>query len=270
MHTVRSSLSDVVGTAMLKHVDASLMRIPETTSIEEIFGQADPSLMIKMVTIAPELAGSSQLIEILAKDHDIVVSLGHSAASYDTGMEALSAGAKALTHVWNAMNPMNHRNPSLVSLIASPKAPYFSIIPDGIHLHLATVATAFRSNPEKCILITDSIEMAGLPDGLYPGHAQIPHQQRKIGNKVTIEGTDTLIGSCVGLDECVRNLCAFTGCSLAEAVRCVTENVANLMGLHDRGSLEHGRRADFVVLDEDGFVQNVFLGGHKVLRKNID
>ena len=233
-------------------------------TIEEIYGQKNPSSIIKMVTLAPELEGSSNLIRKLWKEHGIVVSLGHSASNFDTGMAALHAGARTLTHVFNAMNPLNHRVPGLVGLIASSKAPYYSIIPDGIHLHPATVAVAFRSNPEKCILITDSIEMAGLPDGLYPGHAQIPHSQRKTGNKVTIEGTDTLIGSCIGLDECVRNLCKFTGCTLAEAVRCVTENVANLMGLCDRGILEAGRRADFVMMDKSGNVKSVYIGGRKV------
>ena len=64
----------------------------------------------------------------------------------------------------------------------------------------------------------------------YPGHAQVPHPQRKQGNKVTIDGTDTLVGSCSGLDECVRNLWQWSGCSLPEAVRCATENIAGLMG----------------------------------------
>ena len=121
------------------------------------------------------------------------------------------------------MEPFNHRSPGLAGLISSPQKPYYSMIADGIHLHPAVVSMAFRANPERCILITDSVEMAGKPDGVYPGHAQVPHVQKKVGNKVTIDGTDTLIGSCIGLDECVRNLVSYSGCSLAEAIRCVTE-----------------------------------------------
>jgi N-acetylglucosamine-6-phosphate deacetylase len=126
------------------------------------------------------------------------------------------------------------------------------------------LAMAFRTDPSKCILITDSIELAGLPDGVHPGHGQIPYRQRKVGNRVTIEGTDTLIGSCCTLDECVRNMVSMTGCNLAEAVRCVTENVAAMMGENKRGMLEFGRRADFVILDSQGKVRETWIEGRKV------
>lgn len=122
----------------------------------------------------------------------------------------------------------------------------------------------FRSNPLKCILTTDSIELAGLEDGTYPGHAQIPHNQTKRGTRVVIEGTETLIGGCASLRECVRNLVEWSGCSVAEAVRCVTENVAEFLGLEDRGKLESGRRADFVVLDDEANVLQTWIGGRKV------
>lgn len=69
-----------------------------------------------------------------------------------------------------------------------------------------------------------------MPDGIYPGHAQVPYPQMKSGNRVTIDGTDTLVGSCSGIDECVRNLQQWSGCGLPEAVRCATENVVGLMG----------------------------------------
>ena len=248
----------------LTAADATLMQTPDLASTEEIYGGHASTSSVRMVTLAPELQGSSTLIKSLTNDHGIIVSLGHSSADYDTGIAALKAGAKTLTHVFNAMNPLNHRLPGLAGLMSSPGSPYYSIIPDGIHLHPATVTLAYRTNPQRCILITDSIEMAGMPDGVYPGHAQIPHPQRKEGNKVTIDGTDTLIGSCISLDECVRNLKRWSGCSLAEAIRCVTENVANLMGLNDRGVLEPGRRADLVVLDEQGNVQETWIRGVKV------
>ncbi|MCJ1372415.1 hypothetical protein MMC20_003639 [Loxospora ochrophaea] len=165
------------------------------------------------------------------------------------------------------MNPLNHRVPGLAGLIVSPEAPFFSLIPDGIHLHPATLTMAYRANPHKCILITDSIEMAGMPDGIYPGHAQIPHTQNKKGNKVTINGTDTLIGSCISIDECVRNLWKWSGCTLPEAIRCVTENIADLMDLTDRGILEPGRRADFVILNEKGHVMETWLHGEMAYKR---
>lgn len=126
------------------------------------------------------------------------------------------------------------------------------------------VALAYRSSPSHSILITDSIELSGLPDGIHPGHAQIPFNQLKSGNKVTIENTDILIGTCIGLDECVRNLMTWADLNIAEAVRCVTENVAEAMGLQDRGKLEVGRRGDFVVLGDNGSMTETWILGKKV------
>jgi len=187
-------------------------------------------------------------------------------------MAALQAGASCLTHTLNAMAPLHHRDPGLAGLVtAAPstttKSPYFSIITDGNHLHPSVATMLFRANPSKCIVITDSIELAGLSDGTYPGHAQIPFNQTKKGSRVVIEGTETLIGGCAGLGECVRNLIAWSGCEVAEAVRCATENVADFMGDTERGKLEVGRRADFVVLSDDGEVLQTFSAGRKIWEK---
>ena len=169
-----------------------------------------------------------------------------------------------LTHVYNGMNAFSHRSPGVAGLVSSPEDPYFSLIADGIHLHQATLTMAFRANRERCILISDAIELGGLPDGIYPGNAQIPRAQRKSGNKITIEGTDTLVGSCISIEECVRNLKKWSGCSLAEAVRCASENVARLMDDRQRGFIEQGRKADFVVLNDEGKVQQTWLRGEKL------
>lgn len=187
----------------------------------------------------------------------------------------MNAGASCLTHTLNAMAPLHHRDPGLAGLASAPSSafrdemnPYFSIIADGNHLHPSVATMLFRAQPEKCIVITDSIELAGLEDGTYPGHAQIPFNQTKKGSRVVIEGTETLIGGCAGLDECVRNLKRWSGCTWADAVRCVTDNVANFMGDKTRGSLEAGRRADFVVLSDEGVVLETWVGGKKVYARH--
>ncbi|KAK3111910.1 hypothetical protein LTR53_012364 [Teratosphaeriaceae sp. CCFEE 6253] len=246
---------------------------PASTPPAEIYGEvANSNATLKLVTLAPELEDAPALIRHLAQK-SIVVSLGHSAAAYPTGLAALAAGATCLTHTLNAMPPLHHRDPGLAGLVTAAvdpgiaEPPFFSLIADGHHLHPSIAALLFRANPAKCILITDSIELAGLPDGTYPGHAQIPHQQTKLGSRVVIAGTATLIGGCAGLDACVGNLVAWSGCGVAEAVRCVTENVARLMGLRDRGVLEVGRRADLVVLGDRGEVGETWVGGRKVWEK---
>lgn len=244
--------------------DAANMHVPREVSLELVYGKENLEKSIRVLTLAPELPGALEHIENLTKEYGIRVSMGHSAASHEEGDRGMRAGASLLTHTFNAMNPLHHREPGLVGLISDPHPPYFSIIADSIHLHPRIVGMAYRSSPSHCILITDSIELSGLPDGVHPGHAQIPFNQKKEGNKVTIEGTDTLIGTCIGLDECVRNLMAWADIEVEDAVRCVTENVADAMGLADRGKLEVGRRGDFAVLDDDGVVKETWVLGRKV------
>ena len=143
---------------MLIAADATLMQLPEKTKVQEVYGAANIKSSIKMITLAPELEGSTDIIKSLTQEYGVTVSLGHSAADFETGFEALKSGAKSLTHAFNAMAPLGHRLPGLAGLLGTFDGPYYSVIPDGIHLHPAVVSMAFRANPEKCILITDSIE----------------------------------------------------------------------------------------------------------------
>ena len=106
------------------------MQLPAQASVEDIYGQEALSA-IRMITLAPELEGSQELIEQLSQQDHVVVSVGHSSADFDAGLAALDSGATALTHVFNAMNPLHHRTPGLAGLITSPKKPFFSLIADG-------------------------------------------------------------------------------------------------------------------------------------------
>ena len=164
------------------------------------------------------------------------------------------------------------REPGLAGLISLPKThspppPYYSIIADGQHLHPNTVSLLHRANPRRAVTVTDSIELASLADGVYPGHAQIPFEQAKAGDRATIAGTETLIGGCIPLQQSVRNLMAWSGCGIAEAVGTVTENVAGLMRIDregGRGVLREGRRADLTILSEEGEVLQTWIAGVKV------
>jgi N-acetylglucosamine-6-phosphate deacetylase len=243
-------------------------------SPSEIYGSSNLTTSIKLATIAPELPDSQFLIQSLVAN-SIRVSLGHTTATYTQGLSGITAGATCLTHTLNAMPPFASRDPGLAGLITlpplhDPPAPYFTLIPDGEHLHPRTVSLLHRANPRRSILVTDSIELASLPDGIYHGHAQIPHQQRKFGRRATIKGTDTLIGGCISLQQGVRNLMQWSGCGIAEAVGTVTENVGRFMGVDGvggRGILREGRRADLCVLSEEGEVLQTWVAGHKVWDK---
>ncbi|KAF9698516.1 hypothetical protein EKO04_003776 [Ascochyta lentis] len=241
-----------------------------TTPPASIYG-ASPLSAVKLLTLAPELPDAPALISSLATQ-GIKVSMGHSTATLDHGLSGLRAGATCLTHTLNAMPPFSSRDPGLAGLITLsashvPSPPYYTVIADGEHLHPNTVSLLHRANPKRSIVVTDSIELASLPDGNHPGHAQIPFEQTKKGTRATIAGTDTLIGGCIPLQESVRNLMAWTGCGIAEAVGTVTENVAGFMGMDGqggRGVLREGRRADLTVLSEAGEVLQTWVAGHKV------
>jgi N-acetylglucosamine-6-phosphate deacetylase len=218
--------------------------------------------------VAPELPGAETIIKQFAAQ-GTQVSLGHSTATYEQGLRALEWGATGLTHVMNCMTPLHQRNPGLAGLTSLPrnstiKQPYYSLLGDGVHLHTNVASMLFKANPTHVMLISDSLELTGLPDGIYPGNKQVKHRQQKVGSKVVIEGTDTLVGSSVSVDECMRNLMEWTGCSVAESVRTVTENIADFMGLKDRGKLEEGRRADFCVMDDNGRITQTWIAGVKV------
>ena len=248
-----------------------------STPASSVYGSANLASAVKLATIAPELPDSSALITDLTAQ-GIRVSMGHSTATLDHGLSGLRAGATCLTHTLNAMPPFTSREPGLAGLISlssthMPAPPYYTIIADGEHLHPNTVSLLYRSNPKRAITITDSIELASLPDGNHPGHAQIPFEQTKKGTRATIAGTDTLIGGCIPLQESVRNLMAWSGCGIAEAVGTVTENVAGFMGADGqggRGVLREGRRADLTVLSESGEVLQTWIAGHKVWDREED
>lgn len=247
---------------------------PYTVPASGIYGSSNLRDSVKLLTLAPELPGSSAFITDLT-NQGIKVSMGHSNASFGDGLLGLKAGATCLTHTLNGMSSFQSRAPGLAGLISlppsgTPAPPFYTIIADGEHLHPSTASLLYRANPRKAIVITDSIELASLPDGTYPGHAQIPHKQTKRGTRATIAGTDTLIGGCISLQQSMRNLMEWSGCGIADAVGTVTENIAELMGIDGqggRGILKEGRRADLCVLNEGGEVLQTWIAGTKVWDK---
>jgi N-acetylglucosamine-6-phosphate deacetylase len=256
--------------------NASLFQ-PCSTPAAQIYGPSNLPSSVKLVTLAPELPESSPLIKSLVAS-GIRVSMGHSTATYEQGLTGVKAGATCLTHTLNAMPPLASRAPGLAGLVSLPPAhdpspPWYTIIADGEHLHPSTVSLLHRTSPQRSILITDSIELASLPDGTYPGHSQIPFEQTKLGTRATIANTDTLIGGCIPLQQSVRNLMEWSGCNVAEAVVTVTQNVAAFMGIDGvggRGVLRQGRRADLCVLNEAGEVLQTWVSGMKVWDREED
>ncbi|KAJ3108894.1 hexokinase A [Physocladia obscura] len=209
---------------------------------------------ITILTVAPELEGLHACIHDLQKRSDIIVSLGHTEASYKEAEAAVAAGATMVTHLFNAMEAFHHRDPGPVGLIgcslqnSAVEKPYYGIIADGVHADPSSVRIAYVAHPEGCILVTDAIAAAGVEgDNFMLGTMRI---RRKSNVEVVIEGTNTLAGSVATMPTCIRNLVQFTGCTLAQAINAATMHPAKSIGISDRkGTLMPGTDADFVILD---------------------
>jgi N-acetylglucosamine-6-phosphate deacetylase len=220
---------------------------------------------LRIMTIAPELNGNLNIIKKL-KNSRVIASLGHSNCSYKEALLGIDAGISHVTHLFNAMPQLHHREPGPLLAIFESKNLSVQIISDGIHLHPGVLRLAFNLiGGERCILITDGMQAMGLPDGKY------------IYNGVEYESRDgtaryhdgTLIGTSLGLNQLVQRLKQFTNCTLNFAIKTVTENPARLLGIErNKGSIKIGKDADIVVLDDDFSVWATIVGGKIVYRKD--
>ncbi|KEY66877.1 hypothetical protein S7711_05231 [Stachybotrys chartarum IBT 7711] len=230
--------------------------------IEECYGAANigresdnSTIPVKMITAAPERGQMSDLIPEL-RSRGIIFSIGHSEATYEDASAAVAQGATMITHLFNAMRPLHHRNPGVfgvLGLAESLPRPYFGIIADGIHLHPTTVKIAFNAHPDGFILVTDAMHLVGLPDGAYPwtNGEQICNIVKK-GSKLLLENSETIAGSSITLLECVNNFLEWSGTSVPQALKAVTATPAAMLGLDGtKGTLEAGADADLVIFSEN-------------------
>lgn len=243
-------------------------------TMEECYGKGNMQRggPIRKVTAAPEkLIDHPGTIEAL-RERNIVYSIGHTSATYEQAMWAVEHGATMITHLFNAMNPMHHRNPGVLGLLGNAslvQKVYFGIIADNFHVHPSCVSMAHHANPRGTILVTDAMTMLGLPPGTYDwtnGEKIIKDEH----GHLILAGQGNIAGSAVTLDTCIRNFAAWTGAGLACALACVTEHPARMLGEYPaRGSLRPGSRADMVVLDPDGYVRAVYLAGRRITPRTM-
>jgi N-acetylglucosamine-6-phosphate deacetylase len=221
--------------------------------------QKESGGLIKLVDLAPEVPGAMEFIDEV-KD-EVVISLAHTAADYDTAMKAFSRGASHVTHLFNAMPPFNHRDPGVVGAARDTKNCRVELICDGIHLHPATVRAALDMfGPDRIIFISDSMRATGLSNGRYTLGGQ---EVFVSGNRATLYD-GTIAGSVTDLMSCLKTAVLSMGIPLAEAVACATVNPAKEIGIFKRcGSISAGKRADLVMLDEELKVKSVFVGGKR-------
>jgi N-acetylglucosamine-6-phosphate deacetylase len=219
--------------------DDDALRMPDLVATREWSAAAG----VAMITLAPELPGALELTSAMVA-RGIVVSAGHTAASYEVGRQAVEAGVRYTTHLFNAMTPLDHREPGIAAaLLADPRVTV-GIIPDGLHVHPAMVDLVWRIvGPGRMSAVTDAIAALGMPPGRY----------RLGGTDVEVDDAGAraggrLAGSVIGLDTAVRNLAAFTGAGTDMAVGAVTEVPARLLGRPERGHLRDGTVGDVTLL----------------------
>lgn len=213
---------------------------------------------VKLLDIAPEQEGAMDLIE--KRKGDVVISLAHTCADYDTSMEAFEKGASHVTHFYNAMNPYTHRAPGLIGAAADRKEVEIELICDGVHIHPAAVRTTFKLfGDDRILLISDSMRAAGLRDGEYTLGGQMVKVN---GNLATLED-GTIAGSVTNLMDCLRTAVLKMGIPLESAVKCAAVNPAKCVGIYDRhGSICAGKRADVVLLKKESLeTEKVILDG---------
>lgn len=203
---------------------------------------------IRLVTLAPELPGGMEMVAFL-KQHGIVASIGHSDATYDQVDEAIHAGCNHVTHLYNQMSALHHREPGVVGAAYLREELKAEIIADGVHSRPEMVKLAYRQKQgEGLILITDSMRAKCLKNGSY----DLGGQAVKVADGMAVLADGTLAGSILKMGHAVKNIMAFTGCGLEDAIKMAAINPARQLGVYGRkGSIAAGKDADIVILDEN-------------------
>lgn len=215
--------------------------------------------LVKLVSMAPELEGGMEFIK-QAKDK-VTISVAHTTANYDTAMEAFQAGARQVTHLYNAMPPFAHRDPGVVGAASDCGQVMCELICDGVHIHPAVVRATFKMmGKDRMILVSDTMRAAGMPDGDYTLGGQAVQVK---GNRATlVDGT--LAGSVTDLMACLKTAVSF-GIPLADAVTAAAVNPAKVLGIYNRlGSLDAGKEANVAVLDDHLNLKAVIYHGEVV------
>ena len=215
--------------------------------------------LIRIVDLAPELPGAKEFIE-QAKDL-CTVSVAHTDASYDDAVAAFDCGATHLTHLYNAMPSIHHREPGVIPAAAEKETVRTELICDGLHAHPAAVRLAFKLfTKDRIVLISDALRCCGLPDGAY----ELGGQTVYLAGGIAKLASGTIAGSATNLYQCMCLAMKF-GIPEEDALQAATYNPACAIGMEDKiGSIATGKYADFLVCSADYSEKTVYIGGKAI------
>jgi len=215
---------------------------------------------VLLVTLSPELDGAS-LVAARLRDNGVVLSAGHTAADLRQAGQAVTDGFRAVTHLFNAMPPLEARSPGIICEALLNEQISAGIIVDGLHVHPKMVELVWRlKGPDNILLISDAVGLLGMPPGrLTQGGMEIVVDENSAR---LLDGT--LAGSILGLDQALRNLIRFSGCRLEQALPALSRNQARLLHLEQNGEAQPGFRADLTFINPNGEVQMTMVGGEVV------
>ncbi|PFP29553.1 N-acetylglucosamine-6-phosphate deacetylase [Bacillus sp. AFS073361] len=237
------------------------LRHPELDEMKIIL-EASGSLL-RMVTLAPELPGGLEMIRFLKKQ-GIIASIAHSDATYEEAKAAFQIGASHVTHCFNGMRPIHHRDPGAVIAAFEDSAVSVQAIVDDVHLHPAIVRLMYREKgPDHMVLITDALQAMGMGDGtyLFGGH------EVKVSHGVATLSDGTLASSTVTMNQAVEKAVR-SGIPLKDAVTMATKTPADILGLSNKGRIDPGADADLVLMNDQFEVLWTVVNGKMVYRRN--
>ena len=217
---------------------------PDAAFVRELNQDVDG--LVRLVTLAPNMDGAEEFIKEMHEE--VCISLGHTAADYGCAAEAMKEGALHVTHLYNAMNPMGHREPGVIGAAADNQDCMVEMIGDGIHIHPVTVRNTFRLfGDSRVVLISDSMMATGMENGLY----ELGGQEVTMKDRKATLADGTIAGSATCLFDCMKCVISM-GVPEREAILAATANPARSIGIYNEvGSLTPGKRADIVLTDEE-------------------
>ncbi|MFE2426708.1 N-acetylglucosamine-6-phosphate deacetylase [Streptomyces sp. NPDC059373] len=236
----------------------SLLRDPDPADVRKLLDASRGAA--RMMTLAPELPGGLESVRLLA-EQGVIAAVGHTDAAYEATLKAIDAGATVATHLFNAMPALLHREPGPIAALLEDERVTVELVNDGVHLHPAILELAFRSaGADRVALITDAMDAAGFGDGRYllgPMEVDVTDGVARL-----VEG-GSIAGSTLTLDTAFKRAVTIDRLPVDDVVRALSANPARLLGAYDRiGSLEPGKDADLVVLDEAYDLVGVMRKGH--------